>query len=248
MKSWLFSLSTLAACGSSAGGAGDNTPPLPDAPSPLDAGGLDTDASPDALALGDAPPDAPSVPADVFTVDSSKQPITFAQLVPYFGPGETSAAVGSYQLRMRTRAACNEVTGCTAWMDPSPVSLMESNGAQHVPATTGTATLQLDVDSSPPRISIDFADGALRFTCGYVPQTGAASWDCSGRAGGSGLLWFYGYYLGHPRLDNTTYLAWHGQIASDGTYHFVSELASNLGTAVDGANNLGQLAIYGSLN
>jgi hypothetical protein len=246
MKRGLVCVCLLGACGSSAGGGGDDAAGSPDAATPdaaslVDAGDPDLDAPPDAA------PDAPPVPADAFTLDTTKQPMTFAQLTTYFGAGETSAAVGSYTLRMRTRSACNEVTGCTPWVDPSPVSLMESGGAQHVPLTTGTATLNLDVDASPPRISITFGDGGLDVTCGYVPQTGDASWSCTGRAG-AGLLWFYAYYLGSPRLDNTTYLAWRGQIASDGTYHFVSELGSELGTAVDGANNLGQLAIFGSLS
>lgn len=248
MKRWLVCVCLVGACGASASGSGDDAPADPDAASLVDAGDRDADAAPDgAVDVVDAAPDAPPVPVDVFTPDTTKSPMTFAQLTTYFGAGETSAAVGSYELRMRTRTACNEVTGCTPWVEPSPVKLMESGGGQYVPLTTGTATLNLDVGSSPPRISITFADGGLSFTCGYVPQTGDASWSCSGTSS-AGLLWFYAYYLGHPRLDNTTYLAWRGQIASDGTYQFVSELASDLGTAVDGANNLGQLAIFGSLN
>jgi hypothetical protein len=240
LRVWL--LIGVAACGrASAIGARDDDGVSVDAP------GSTADASPDpgGDAGPDAPPDGPVVPADPFTIDPAKQPMPFAQLVTYFGPGEVVAGVGGYQVRLRSRAACNEVTGCTPWIDPGTVTLMESNGTQRVPSASGAATLKLDTLSSPPKISIEFAGSPVRFSCGSTPQAGTPSWSCS--TYGTGLLWFSDQYLGHPRLDNTTLIEWRGIIATDGTYHFVSRLASDLGTAVTGKNNLQQMAIYGAL-
>jgi len=234
-------LALLLACGRA--GSGDH----PDA---THGGGDDdaamTDATTDGAHADAAMPDAgnPCLVADPFTIAAGAQPITFAQLVAHFGPGQTSANVGPYMLRMRSRASCNSVTGCTPWTDPGSVTLMESNGTQRVPATSGGATLQLDAGASPPKIGIQFA-GGVRFTCSGVPQTGSASWSCGTYA--TGLLWFYAYYLGSPRLDNTTLIEWKGIITSDGWYQFATQLASDLGTAIDGTNNLEQVAIYGSL-
>jgi len=243
MKLRIGLLCLVAACGG-AGANGDGIGVDAPGASPGD-GGDGTDASPTVDAAPEPPPDGPGLPADFFTIDPAKQPMSFAELVTYFGPGETVASVGGYTVRLRSRAACNAVTGCTPWIDPGTVTLMESNGTQRVPPADGGTMLKLDVTASPPRISIDFAGSPVRFSCGYVPQTGTPVLDCS--AYGSGLLWYYAYYLGHARLDNTTLIQWRGIIASDGTYHFVSRLASDLGTAVDGTNNLQQMAIYGTL-
>lgn len=245
----MWALCVVAACGGGAAGTNDD--------GRNDAGDSPGDArvAPDAVVdpltdagadpRPDAPVDAPSRPADPFTIDPTKTPMLFEQLATYFAPGETIAAVGSYQVHLRSRTACNAITGCTPWIGPGTVTLMESNGAPRVPPATGGATLKLDVASSPPRISLELAGSPVRFTCGYAPEGGTPVWDCS--TYGSGLLWFYGSYLGSPRLDNTTLILWRGLIATDGTYQFVSRLASDLGTAVDGANNLQQMAIVGTL-
>jgi hypothetical protein len=233
---------------------------LPDAAAETDAPGT-TDAAVDAAVT---PPDAPWQPADPFTLETCT-PMAFADLVAYFPAGGTAASVGGFTLTSRTRASCNEITGCSPWVHPSPVRLQQifardgyAKGTTHAMPPAGSTQLQL-VTSSPAKITMQLAaaePGAasltIRFRCEGVPQNGSADGlDCSVQVEFPGdypsLLWFVDTYAGQPLFDNTTMVSWRGRICDDGRYQLVTRLASDLGTSVEGANNRNQLAIHGTL-
>lgn len=212
-----------------------------------------------------APPiDGPYVPMDPFTIPPC-QAMTFAQLVTYFPPGGTTAAAGAFTLTSRARASCNEITGCSPWVEPSPVELQQifdragvPAGTAHALPATGGIELTLDTTSSTPSISIDFsnaepgASDTIDFHCGAIQQGGVGdTLDCSVEVQFTSdypsLLWFVDTYLGQPLFDNTTLVEWQGRICDGGGYQLVTKLATDLGTSVTGANNRNQIAVYGQL-
>jgi hypothetical protein len=213
-------------------------------------GALGSDASArDAAMMRDAgaTADAAFVPTDPFTLPTGVTPITFAELATYFASGATSASGGEFTVVTRARDACNAVTSCTAWNDPSPVALMASDGTPLSTPTGGLASLALQTVDAPPSFSIVFAGADVTFDCADIPQTGESSWNCDNRSSANSVVWFAGTYLGSPELSNTTLINWQGVIASDGAYQFVSVLGSQQGTSITGQNNLEQIAIYGQL-
>ena len=261
MRPALILLAPLVACG-------DPRPPCtgcvqPDAPVVTDAAGdaFAADAAVDAMV--DAPA-RPWQPSDPFTLESCTA-MTFEDLVKHFPPGTTSASVGGFTLTSRTRASCNAITGCSAWVQPSPVRLQQifarggyAKGATHAMPPSGSTQLHLQT-TSPAKITVQLAapePGAtnltIRFRCEGVPQNGAADGlDCSTQVefpdDYPSLLWFVDTYAGQPLFDNTTMVSWRGRICDDGRYQLVTKLASELGTSVEGANNRNQLAIHGTL-
>jgi hypothetical protein len=251
MSRFTVPIVALVACGSNratVSGGSDATMPLPgDAHTAIDAthsavhdgATVQVDAAP--------PVDAAFVPPDPFTLPMNVVPITFAQLASYLAPGATTASGGAFTLVSRTRDSCNSVSGCTAWIYPSPVALMATDGTPLAQPTAGTALLGLQTVDSPPSFSISFAGADVTFNCADIPQTGAASWNCNNLSAANTEAWFAGTYLGAPELSNTTLINWQGVIASDGTYQFVTVLGSQQGTSITGQNNLEQMAIYGAL-
>jgi hypothetical protein len=244
----------LAACGHPHGGGA-----VPDSSAGGDAQvAIDT-------ALDTAPPiDAAYVPPDPFTLDNCTA-MTFAQLVAYFAPGSTSALGGAFTLTSRTRASCNDVTGCSPWVWPSAVEMAQvlertgyPSGSQHALPSGGSVVLALDTIFSPPSIGLQMQNAepgtanTIYIPCGDVKQNGVAdSLDCSMQVQFPGdypaLVDFVDFYAGAPLFDNTTMVSWHGRICDDGRYQLVTKLAADLGTMVSGANNRNQLAIYGQL-
>ncbi len=246
----------LAACGHPHGGGAvpdSSSGSSGDAPAALDA------------ALDTPPPiDAPYVPQDPFTLDNCTA-MTFAQLVAYFPPGGTSGGGSAFTLTSRTRASCNDVTGCSPWVWPSAVEMAQilertgyPSGSQHALPSGGGLVLVLDTVSSPPSIGLQMQNtepgtaNTIYIPCGSVLQGGVAdTLDCSMQVEFTGdypsLLDFVDFYAGEPLFDNTTMVSWHGRICDDGRYQLVTKLAADLGTMVSGANNRNQLAIYGQL-
>jgi hypothetical protein len=63
----------------------------------------------------------------------------------------------------------------------------------------------------------------------------------------TGLALFARDGAGMPNFGNTTTLEWKGRINDDGTWQIVSRLGEDLGVSTTGANNRGQIAVWGRL-
>jgi len=195
-----------------------------------------------------------SAPSDPFALEACT-PMTFADLVAKFPPGEMTAPLGSpFTLVSRSRASCNAFTGCTPWASGNV--LLQSSRAIVEPPRSGLAALVLDT-TAPARISLDLlarepsagvlglswphVPPRLRFQCGAVPIQGIAD-------GLHCTLALEAYEL-EPfefatTTEDTAYFAWDGHVCTDGTYQFVTRIDAN---NVDGAANRNQMAIWGRL-
>ncbi len=199
----------------------------------------ETDAS---LATGDAGISA-GCTADPYTLPTGVTAVTFAQLVPYFAPGTTTASVGSFAVTSRSRA-CDAVTGCGAWSS-TPASVMATDGTREAIPSAGVPTLGFEDDESIIDVTM-YGGGTFYIYCEGANDDGASSWGCNGISP-QGLVWYDASYEGSPRVDNTTLIEWQGTVASDGSFQFVTELASQLGTDLGGSNNDYQIAVCGQL-
>lgn len=190
-------------------------------------------------------------PADPFTLEACT-PMAFRDLVAMFPPGETSAPLATpFSLASRSRARCNEITGCSPWT--SGTVLLQSSRAVVHPPRSGFVALLLD--SAPSRISLDLlarepstdvlalswshVPPRLRFRCGVVDGV-AEALDCSVTLEAYELEPFE--YA--TSTNESAYFAWEGHICTNGTYQLVTRLDSAI---VDSAANRNQLAIWGRL-
>ncbi len=228
------------------------------------------DAGPTAIDSGSTtPPPPPAWPADPFTVDTSCTAMTFAELATRFAAGATSANVPNFTVVSRTRASCNAITGCSAWVNPSPASIEQFNGIDttntmgktHTLEGAGLMTLSLDTLDSPPRIKVQTwvaepsTPNSIYVAFGGPIQGVAATSLVSTLValetpGGDSPIIFTENYEGAPAGGYESEIAFTGRICEDGHYQFVTQLAAQIYPSdpdVTGSNNTNQIAYYGQL-
>ena len=220
------------------------------------------DASGDSSA-GDAAPSF--VPSDPFTIDTTRPPISFAQLAAYLPAGSTGVTHGTFTVVSRTRQ-CAAVTGCAAWSSrPAVVDVMDVGNVlacARVLIAGGTPSLTLTTTSGPfirlllpsdvPTQPAGEGTCTEEFSLGFVwddPDSGAG--DLSGVGaindviGHGGVLLFPSAELNVKSPDDTS-LELSGRINDDGTFQAVSVLG--YGSSITyGANEESQVAVYGQL-
>lgn len=211
----------------------------------------------------DAAGPAGFVPADPFTVDSSRAAITFAQLAAYFAPGATSVQLGTFSVVGRHRQ-CAEGS-CSDWTPSPSVTVVEESFNQLACANRLTAggTAELDLiagpsirlllngpvdeipagtDSCTDTFELEYVNDAD--DSGAEALTGAPSVFFPDASFPSGLWFPTTIPNSTANLDGAINLS--GRINDDGSFQFVSVLSAET-TDLNGANQENQIALYGQL-
>lgn len=190
-----------------------------------------------------------SWPVNPWVVDPSCAPITFAQLVSKFGPGETQAVIGHAIARGRTRAACNAVTGCTPWQDPTRAWLYPLDPVFGAPdVDVGMPDLvEITAAVVGDQIVVGIAaDGVVTPSMRITAAVAAYPTDVVPVDRFRGVwttLSSQQIDLAFPtRFHRSAFAPWDKRICSDGRVHFVTRA----GTGTDG-DSLEQIAFYGRL-
>jgi hypothetical protein len=203
------------------------------------------------------------VPADPFTIDTSRPAMTFAKLATYFPVAATDVNTGSFTYVSRTRK-CADITGCTAWTTPSlpPLAVnastpldctmaLPSGGVPHLTlAATTPAVISVNLlgsvagtDGGPPCTvmlgppyvfdDVDAGTSNITFQNNFEMLEPSKGW--------TGALFF------SQATDQTNgNIVFNGRINEDGTFQFVTVLGA-MTACTYCANEENQIAVYGKL-